>query len=237
MSEPLLIIYLDRYHLGDAMFLQALGRSMARLSRARRPAIVLHGPGEHVERALEAEGIFVDGGIDAMNSAEARSTALLAIHDLNQRLCGMFTEAMAPAVPVRAADRRLFERGLPVSEARMRWVSQLAAMPALPVIAGTVAADEDSIIGDPISLLGQLVEAGADKNLPVLFTRTNLPGLMDGANIIDEILADDDRIESVLGGREVLESLMLVCEECLVTNAAKLGSREGKEGTLVRFKP
>lgn len=202
--------------------------------------MVLHGAGEHVERVLEADGIFLDAGagVPAMRESGVRERALLAMHDLNQRLTAMFTEAMAPAVSVRAADRGIFvEKDSGATRGGLAWLEKLTRMPAIPVIATTWRSDTGHEVGEPSRSLQVLLEASSLKLHPVLFTRTNLPGVMIGRDVVPSMTFDDERLAAALGTGEPLEMLRLGRVPFLLTNAARLASGEIVEGTRVSAEP
>jgi isopentenyl phosphate kinase len=230
------LLYIDRYHLGDVFFLRALGVSLARLARERRPAVVLHGPGEFTARALEAEGIFLDNrDVRALNEEGSREAALRAIRELNQRLVNIFTEALAPAISIDPASQRLFvETGGRLVKRRSAWLAELTTMPAIPVLSSTVSSDLGPMVASDREVLAAALADEAEIT-PVIFTKTSLPGIMAGKEPVATISPDDPKIEKCIRDAEVLELLTLARVNYVITNASGPGASGQPLGTMVSF--
>jgi hypothetical protein len=228
-------LYLDRYHLGDHLFLQALGHALSRLARARRPAMVVHGPGEFVERALEAEGFFVDPeDLAGMNDAAVRQRSLTGLRELNHRLVSIFTEALAPAVGIQSAERRLFlSEGGDLLLGRTDWMATQVAMPSFPVVQTTAASDDGPRVADPVRCILALLRDEDHDFQSVIFSQTGLPGIMDGSLVRERVHTDDPSIHVSIKGHDLLELLALAETPILLSNAARLGSGRDPEGTLL----
>lgn len=230
------VVYIDKYHLGDVLFLRALGVTLAGMAKERRPVVVLHGPGEFTERALEAEGVFLDGGdVAALNDAQHRDSALRAIRELNQRLVNIFTEALAPAISIDPSTQRLLvEAGGRVERRRHGWLEGLTSMPSIPVMSSTASSDSGPSIAEDGQVIGSFL---TDEPVvtPILFTKTSLPGIMAGKEPVTIIAPDDPRIGESITRTEVLEMLTLARSNFLITNASGPGAPGRPRGTTVSF--
>ena len=108
MSSEAVLLYIDRYHLGDTLFLQALARGV-RVLADRRPVVLCHGSGEAVERLFEARGRFPDRAEERLLVTEAADRELLerGIREAGKKLAAVLTDSVVPAVPLTGAERGL----------------------------------------------------------------------------------------------------------------------------------
>lgn len=191
MDETLHLLYLDRYHLDDLLFMQALARSLAGAGQAVPPCVIVHGSGEQAERMLEGEGVFVerDGGV--LRGTSPAEAALLerALRETNQKLVGMLIDAVVYAVGVQGANRSLLYLGADGRPAagKTGWVRELASKRAVPVVAATVHDPQhqhlcEVDVAEAVVILGNAFNAGGEGVEVVFFTKTNRPGLLDGTD-------------------------------------------------------
>jgi acetylglutamate kinase len=141
------VFYLDRYHLGDPLFLTRLAQDLARLDA---PRVLVHGAGEDSERALEATGAFPDwhGDLLVATSGVERATVERATRDLNRRIAGALNDAGVAAVRMDGASRGL-ARATPtggVEVAGAQWLVEVAAAGAVPVVAALAPSDHGGLV-------------------------------------------------------------------------------------------
>ncbi len=134
------VFYLDRYHLGDPLFLSGFARDVLGLDA---PCLIVHGAGEAAERALEARGQVArwEEGVLVAETGEERALVARAARDLNRRIAHALNDAGVASVPLEAGGRGLVaatETGLEVAKAG--WLHDLVARRAVPVVAALVAA-------------------------------------------------------------------------------------------------
>ena len=96
------LIYLDRYHLGDPLFLRALAHRLGRAEAAGLGALLVHGSGDEAEQVLEAEGAAVvrRDGVLAGLSPEHALLVERAVRQTNKRVVSTLTEFGVAAVSV-----------------------------------------------------------------------------------------------------------------------------------------
>ena len=203
MSETLHLLYLDRYHLDDVLFVQALARSLAGAGQAAPPCVIVHGGGERAERMLEGEGIFLERKDGVMQGTSPGEVALLerALRETSQKLVAALTDAMVYAVGIQGADRSLLrlvpggETGGRLAAGKTGWIRELAAKRALPAIVATVLDPEKGHLqevstAEAVIALGQAF--GAEGSVEVVFfTKTNRPGLLRDEQVLSEIAVDE----------------------------------------------
>ncbi len=133
------VLYLDRYHLGDPLFLNRLARDLAAF---QQPILLVHGPGEDAERALEAEGRLPEwrGSVLAVGTPEEAETVGRAARGLNRRIAHALNEAGVAAVRLDGGSRGLLRAGAggSVEEGEAGWLSPLVRQGAVPVVAALV---------------------------------------------------------------------------------------------------
>jgi isopentenyl phosphate kinase len=178
-ESPVLLVYLDRYHLGDPLFLQ---RFAPVVKAHEGPLVLVHGVGEAAERALEAGGRVVEHAAGVLRVADEGERALVerAGRDLNRQVVHALNEAGVAALRLLGVDRGLL-RQTPeggVAAGRVGWLLPLLRQGAVPVLAA-LAADADGravevAVGDALAALAQALHAavpGAAAPVAVLFPR------------------------------------------------------------------
>jgi hypothetical protein len=138
VNPPLYLLYLDRYHQGDPLFLKELAQQFARAAPAQVPALLLHTGGEKLERTLEAEGIFPERREGVVQTETPRQVALAerATREANQEIVALFTDEEVSAVGLQGADRGLLRRTETgaVEAGAFGWVADLVKMRVVPVL-------------------------------------------------------------------------------------------------------
>ncbi|MGI9175902.1 MAG: acetylglutamate kinase [Rhodothermales bacterium] len=242
MNEALHLLCLDRYHLDDVLFVQALARSLAGAGQAAPPCVIVHGSGERAERMLEGQGIFLERKNGVLQGTSPGEVALLerALRETSQKLVAALTDAMVYAVGVQGADRSLLrmmpdgETGGRLAVGKTGWIRELAAKRALPAIAATVLDPERGHLqevstAEAVVALGQAF--GAEGSVEVVFfTKTNRPGLLREKAVLSEIAVEELPGESVLP--EPL-SLQHVAKTGLPVRITSVGAFLTGEGTRV----
>lgn len=236
-DQELDVLYLDDYHAGDVLFIQSLARSLARLKERR--AVLVHGAGEHAERALEAAGIFHKrtNGVIPVESAAEHALVERALRHVNQKITGALTDAVVPAVSVIGSERGLFiSRGGQLQALNVAWLETLAQKAIVPVV-GVFAIEEGSgRTGEvPLHLAIEAISRSFQaKTRTVVFTKTNLPGVMKGATPEPAVGTDriDERIVADVPGVKYLVSRGI---SVLLTNTTRLSDKNGPIGTRIWF--
>jgi acetylglutamate kinase len=135
------VLYLDRYHLGDPLFLTRLARDLL----ARDESFVLvHGPGEGAERALEADGSVARWRGTVLETADdhQEATVAMAARSLNRSIAGALTEAGVAAIRVDGDSRGLLasDPAGAVRPGNADWLGPLVASGVVPVVAALTTA-------------------------------------------------------------------------------------------------
>lgn len=137
------VIYLDRYHLGDPLFLNRLARDVLALPA---PKVLVHGAGEDAERALESEGL-VPGWRHGVLSVSGEAQAQIVEHaarNLNRRIVNVLNDAGVASVRLDGASRGLFVADGPAGARAhaAEWLAPLVASGAVPVVAALAPGGE-----------------------------------------------------------------------------------------------
>jgi hypothetical protein len=157
------VLYLDRYHLGDPLFLNGLARTLA---TSQTPTILVHGAAEDGERALEARGRSPRWDGDVLAVADAEETALIerAARDLNRRIAHALNEAGVAAVRMDGGSRGLLARDPEggVRAGATAWLAELLRQGVVPVVAALVPEGEAAREASGGAVAGALARAFAD---------------------------------------------------------------------------
>lgn len=195
-DSPLLLVYLDRYHLGDPLFLQ---RFAPAVKAHEGPLLLLHGAGEAAERALEAEGRFVEraGGVLQVEDAAGRARVERAARDLNRHVVHALNDAGASAVRLTGTDRGLLKVvDGEVVAGRVGWLRALADQGVVPVLALLAEAGGVAVEVDPGRALAVLAaafgrEGGAEPPVAVLLAKAG-PRREEGGEALLRALAEPE---------------------------------------------
>jgi acetylglutamate kinase len=237
--QPLYLVYLDRHHLGDALFLKSLAQQFAEAGSGGPSCLLVHGSGEKVERTLEAQGYFperTDGVLD-VEGEEQRRLVERAVRETNQELVAALTDEVVSTVGIQGVDRNLL--GLDaegdVTASNVGWLAALIKQHVLPVVSALVEdADGPREVwaADVAVALADALSASFDPVVSV-FTKGDHPGLMAAEGTVDEIGRDalsDDDVADPAAVRRIHASGVPV----LLTNAQGLLGGEAPGGTRLR---
>ncbi len=170
------IFYLDRYHLGDPLFLNGFARDVRDLVA---PCLVVHGAGEAAERALEARGRTArwEEGVLIAETAEDRALVVRAARDLNRQIAHALNDAGVAAVALEAGGRGLLrhtETGLRVGNAD--WLREIVERRAVPVVSALVSSGDGGVRevnGGAVAGVLARALAGMEENVVVMFIGKN----------------------------------------------------------------
>lgn len=230
------LLYLDDYHAGDVLFVQSLARSLARMTGRR--IVLVHGAGEHAERALEAEGIFRkrEGGVLPVESAAEHALVERALRHVNRKITSVLTDAVVPAIAVMGSERGLFRiHEDKLTAENIGWLEALVLQGVIPVLAAYAVESESGRTGEvPIyNAIHALAQAFSRSTRTVAFTKTNLPGIMKGGSPEEEGTIDE--IDAgIVADIEGVRYLVSESQSVLLTNTTRLSDSDGPTGTRIK---
>ena len=239
--QTLYIVYLDRHHLGDDLFLKSLAQHFAETDSGDPPCLLVHGSGEKVERTLEAKGYFPDRteGVLDVETEEQRQLVERAVRETNQDLVAALTDEVVSTVGIQGVDRNLLgldEDGA-VTATNVGWLAALIKQRVVPVVSALVDGEEgprELWAADVAVALADGLSASFD---PVVCTLTtgDQPGVVDATGRRDEISLEalpDDAVPDPAAVRRLHEAGAAV----LVTNLQGLLAGDAPEGTRIMTK-
>ena len=201
------VLYLDRYHLGDPLFLNGFARDVLAFPE---PLVIVHGSGEAAERALEAQGRIAEwkDGVLAVETDADRALVERAGRDLNRQIVHTLNDAGVAAVRLDAGSRGLLkatEKG--VEAKKIDWLRTLVAQGAVPVILAVLDAE-----GGPAremnggAVAGEIAASLSIKgeSMPVLvMAKSGLKSLESHKSVIlselpDDVLSEPEAVQSAL---------------------------------------
>lgn len=105
--RSLYLLYLDRYHLGDPLFVKNLAKHIQQ--GPTRECLIVHGSGEKVERTFEAQGLFPERtrGVLNVESIEQKRLVERAVREANHDIVGSLTDEVISTVGIQGTDRGL----------------------------------------------------------------------------------------------------------------------------------
>lgn len=177
MGNPLFFIYLDPYHLDDALAVQSIAGMMGRNRSSLPRCAFVHSGGAFAERRLEAEGLFPkrNGRVLIAQSREEAFIVEQAMREVNKRIVSILTDAQVPAVGLQGSDRRLlrWKGGELVSAEKASWLGDLTAQGVVPVISALACSQDGSEIRevDPVQAMIALAESQEGRPTVVFLTR------------------------------------------------------------------
>jgi len=191
--QSLYLVYLDRHHLGDDLFLKSLAQQLSEAGADAPPCVLVHGSGEKVERTLEARGHFPErtDGVLHVETEGQRRLVERAVREVNQEIVATLTDEVVSTVGIQGVDRGLFKES--PSDGTLRadnvgWVSALIKQHVVPAVSALV---EDTDTGtvrevgteDALRALAQGLAASFEPVACVL-TTTDKAGLLNGTGDI-----------------------------------------------------
>ncbi len=185
MKRDVFLLYLDRYHQGDPLFVKQLAEGLSGVQQGGRllRCMIVHGSGEKAERTLEAQGVFAErkGGVLQVEAPAHRQLVERAAREANQELVAALTDAVVSAVGAQGTDRRLLRPCADgaVEAGALGWVEDLMAMRVVPVLSALARDAEGRARATPpveaaLAVAGAIDEAEATL---VSSTRNGKPGL------------------------------------------------------------
>jgi len=237
--QTLYLVYLDRHHLGDSLFLKSLAQHFAEGASGEPPCVLVHGSGEKVERTLEAKGHFPErtDGVLNVGTEEQRRLVERAVRETNQEIVAALTDEVVSTVGIQGVDRNLLQRD---EEGRLTapnvgWMTALLKQRVLPVVSALVD-DEDATrevpAADAIVALARAFSASFDP-VACALTTTDQPGLM-AADGIQAQAGIEEVTDTDVPEPEAVRRLYEAEVPVLLTNLQGLLGGEEPEGTQLR---
>ncbi|MFO8098800.1 MAG: acetylglutamate kinase [Salinibacter sp.] len=144
--QTLYLLYLDRHHLGDDLFLKSLAQHMVRGKSGEPPCVLVHGSGEKVERTLEAQGLFPErtDGVLEVEGDEQRRLVERAVREVNQDIVAALTDEVVSTVGIQGVDRNLLERDADgaIRASSVGWLETLIKQRVVPVVSALVEEEQ-----------------------------------------------------------------------------------------------
>ncbi|MFP4228111.1 MAG: acetylglutamate kinase [Salinivenus sp.] len=217
--QTLYLLYVDRHHLADDLFLKSLAQHLAQGQSGEPACLLVHGSGEKVERTLEAQGYFPErtDGVLKVEGEEQRRLVERAVREMNQEIVAALTDEVVSTVGIQGVDRNLLER---TAEGEIRassvgWLETLIKQRVVPVVSALVEDEEVEEVW-AVEVLEALAEALSTAFDPVacVLTTTDSPERSETEGdapraSLDELpdgqVSEPDAVRRlVAGGRPVL---------------------------------
>ena len=239
--QTLYLVYLDRHHLGDSLFLKSLAQHFAEGASGEPPCLLVHGSGEKVERTLEAQGYFPERseGVLETDGEEQRQLVERAVRETNQEIVAALTDEVVSTVGVQGVDRSLLGRGADgtIQAQNVGWLTALIKQRVLPVVSALVDAEEgghpeEVWAVDALIALARALDASFDP-VACALTITDRPGLMDATGEREEA-GLDDVTDEVVPDPAAVRRLHDAGLPVLLTNLQGLLGGEEPSGTRLR---
>lgn len=196
--HSLYLLYLDRHHLGDELFLKSLAQHFSNAGTDAPTCLLVHGSGEKVERTLEAQGHFperTDGVID-VETEDQRRLVERAVREVNQEIVAALTDEVVSTVGIQGVDRGLFRVGDDASlqAANVGWLSALLKQHVVPVVSALVEAPGSGAVREvgteeAVRALARALDDSFDPRICVLTTA-------EGAGVPNEAGEVQSEVES-----------------------------------------
>ncbi|NBB73469.1 MAG: acetylglutamate kinase [Bacteroidetes bacterium] len=240
VKETLYLVYLDRYHSGDEIFINNLAQQMHQAPAGDPLCLLVHGSGEKVERTLESQGFFPErtGGVLDVTEPEQVRLVERAVRETNQKVVAMLTDEVVPAVGIQGVDRNLLQlKDGAVTARKAGWVEALLKQRVVPVVSALVRHPEEGRVrevaaADALVALAQSFDALAPR--AVFFTTGTQPGLADATGIRDAVsldaLPDDGPLPEPNAVRQIVGNGV----PGLITTLEGLFADPGPAGTQVQ---
>lgn len=190
------LIYLDRYHLGDELFIDELAQRLHQAPTGDPSCGMVHGSGEKVERTLESEGIFPERTEGVLDVQDAETIRLVerAVRESNQEVTTTLTDQVVPAVGIQGVDRGLLQVDAEgeVTVHNVGWVAALIKQRVIPVVSALADHPSEGYVQEvsPAKATVALAQGLQEHNLDVTvvyFTKTGTSGLADALDVKQEI--------------------------------------------------
>ncbi len=240
--QSLYLVYLDRHHLGDDLFLKSLAQHFADAGPEAPTCLLVHGSGEKVERTLEAQGYFPDrtGGVLDVESEEQRRLVERAVREVNQEIVAALTDEVVSTVGIQGVDRGLFQKedDEPLRASNTGWVSALLKQHVLPVVSALVEAPDTGDVrevpaAEAVRALCRALDASFDPVACVL-TTGETPGLPDEAGGVKDVVETGAVTDEHVSEPSVVHRLSESGLPVLVTSLQGFFRGSGPTGTRVQ---
>lgn len=239
--QSLYLLYLDRHHLGDALFLKSLAQHLSSEQGGRPPSLLVHGSGEKVERTLEAQGQFperTDGVLDVEGENQRRLVER-AVREMNQEIVATLTDEVVSTVGIQGVDRGLFqqtEEGS-IRAANAGWITALLKQHVVPVVSALVKDHSSGVVQEfwaveAVVALAEALETSFDP-VACLLTTTDRPGVSVQGTVQEELQVEEIPDDAVPEPSAV-HSLSEADVPVLVTTLQGLFGEGEPRGTLIR---
>ena len=197
------VLYLDRYHLGDPLFLNGFARDVL---ASPEPLIIVHGSGESAERALEAQGRMVawTDGILNVETDTDRALVERSARELNRQIAHTLNEAGVASVRLDASSRGLLKAtGTGLAVKKIDWLRTLVAQGAVPVLTALMSREEGparEVNGGSVAGAIAAALTTEDAAVPVVMLAKKRPGDLEspvsaggdgGAEAVPKALYDE----------------------------------------------
>ena len=235
--QDLYIVYLDRPHLGDELFLKSLAQSFAEGKSGEPPCLLVHGSGEKVERTLESKGYFperTDGVLD-IEGEDQRRLVERAVRETNQEIVAALTDEVVSTVGIQGVDRNLLgvDTEGTITASSVGWLAALIKQRVVPVVSALVETDDGTVeevwAADVAVALARALSASFDPVITVL-TATDGPGLRKNGTVQEEARLDGLSDEDVADVSAV-ERMQTADVPVLLTSTQGLLSGDAPQGT------
>lgn len=240
--QSLYLVYLDRHHLGDDLFLKSLAQHFANAGTDAPTCLLVHGSGEKVERTLEARGYFPDrtDGVLDVETEDQRRLVERAVREVNQEIVATLTDEVVSTVGIQGVDRGLFQatdEG-PLQAANVGWVSALLKQHVVPVVSALVEATDTGIVHEvgTENAVRALAEALEDSFDPVacVLTTADVAGVPEeGGGVqadVESTTLEERSVPEPAAVRRLVEAEVPV----LVTSLQGLFGGSTPTGTRIR---
>lgn len=240
MATELLLLYLDREHLGDTMFIKELASRLTRLGMEGPPRAVIHGSGPQTEQALETEGLFLERSKGVFPVSSPREQALVerSIRETNQRMVSLLTELHVASVGIQGVDRKLFQRSKEqlIQVHNPQWIEQLAQQYVTPVIS-TLGVDTSSgqihELSAPLAVNAFARASSFDTVTVVCFTTGKGLGIQRNGEWQSQMPVEELTSEDPIVDLEAVKQLAAQDVPVLLTSGRGLSAEHGLRGTRV----
>lgn len=240
--QSLYLLYLDRHHLGDDLFLKSLAQHFANAGTDGPTCLLVHGSGEKVERTLEAQGIFPErtGGVLDVESENQRRLVERAVREVNQDIVAALTDEVVSTVGIQGVDRGLFEKEGDDSlrASNVGWISALLKQHIVPVVSALVEVPDTGTVHEvsaveAVLALGRALEASFDPVACVLTTGEK-PGLPDEDGGVADTAGVDSVSDEHVPEPSTVHRLVTAEVPVLITNLQGLLGGTGPTGTRIQ---
>lgn len=182
---------------------QAIARALSNRSTVSSLAVLVHAPGEQVERSLEGKGMDLrsPGGVLQSTDPENATALELALRSDNRRLVSILTEEGVPAVGFVGGDRGILGPGDP-----SQWLEGVIRTGTVPVVASATVgggAAWELPLAESVAWLTGLSDA-----VPVLLVGSNR-GESDAREVSDRQTAEELETRGISVVFSTLSGLLL----------------------------